>query len=267
MNVGDVTFIHISDSHIGPTDSYARHGLTALPCAERLVAAINALDPAPDFVLHTGDVVTAPSDASYARAARVFGRLVPPVYYAVGNHDTAADLKRFMAVGPHQALLPDGDAWSYAFEVRGHRFLAVDARGPDAIDPRGALSAAQWSVLDREVVAEGPPLTVFTHFPLLPVGSPWIDRTMLVDDGAALHRRLAAVAPRIRGVFFGHIHQAVHAVVDGVLYSAAPSAFAQLTGGPTDETAGEDPTAPPGYAVVRVTQTGTTVRTLSFPRP
>ncbi|MFN8424426.1 MAG: metallophosphoesterase [Anaerolineae bacterium] len=267
MDVGDVTFIHISDSHIGPTADYARHGLAALPCAERIVERINGLEPAPDFVLHTGDVVTAPDEASYALAAAVFGRLNVPAYYAVGNHDTAADLKRHMSVGPYTPLLPDGQAWSYAFERRGRRFLAIDARGPDEIDPRGRISPAQWDVIERELVAEGPPLTVFTHFPLLPVGSPWIDRTMLVEDGERLHRRIASVAHRVSGVFFGHIHQPMHTLVDGILYSAAPSTFAQLTGWPTDEVAGEDRAAPPGYAVVRLTTAGVVVRTLSFPRP
>ena len=267
MSSGDVTFVHITDSHIGPTADYARHGLTALPCAERVVDLVNALDPQPDFVLHTGDVVTEPDPASYRLAAAVFGRLAAPVYYAVGNHDTADDLRRFMAHGPHTALLPDGEAWSYAFEVRGHRCLAIDARGPDAIDPHGRLSPAQWSVIDRELTADGPPLVVFTHFPLLPVGSPWIDRTMLVEDGEALHRRLAAVAHRVRGVFFGHIHQPLQMLVDGVLYAAAPSTFAQLTGGPMDEVAGEDRVAPPGYAVVRLGAAGTIVRPLTFQRP
>lgn len=267
MDPGDVTFVHISDSHIGPSADYRRHGLAALPCAERIVATINAMAPQPDFVLHTGDVVTEPHDASYAVAAEVFGRLDAPAYYAVGNHDTAADLRRWMRVGPHVPLLPDDGPWSYAFELRGHRFLAVDARGPDAIDPQGALSAAQWSVLDRELTPDGPPLTIITHFPLLPMGSPWIDRTMLVRDGDVLHDRLAAVAHRLSGVFFGHIHQPLHMSVDGVLYSSAPSTFAQLTGWPTDEVAGADPVALPGYAVVRLTAAGTTVRTLSFPRP
>ncbi|MEO8082237.1 MAG: metallophosphoesterase [Ardenticatenales bacterium] len=267
MDIGDVTFIHISDSHIGPTADFARHGLAALPCAERMVELINALDPAPDFVVHTGDVVTEPAAASYAHAQSVFARLTVPLYCAVGNHDTAADLRRCMPIGPHTPLLPDDQAWSYAFDLRGHRFLAIDARGPDEIDPHGRISPAQWAVIDRELTSDGPPLTVFTHFPLLRVGSPWIDRTMLVVDGETLHRRLAAVAHRVRGVFLGHIHQALHSVVDGIFYSAAPSTFAQLTGGPTDEVAGEDRTAPPGYAVVRVTPSGVVVRTLSFPRP
>ena len=55
--------------------------------------------------------------------------------------------------------------------------------------------------------------------------------------------------------------------LDAVLYSAEPTPFAQLPGWPTDEVAGADPVALPGYAVVRLTAAGTTVRTLSFPRP
>lgn len=46
-----VTFIHISDTHIGPTADYARHGFQSEPGPERLLRALEelhaALLPAP----------------------------------------------------------------------------------------------------------------------------------------------------------------------------------------------------------------------------
>jgi 3',5'-cyclic-AMP phosphodiesterase len=267
MRAEPVLFAHVSDTHFGPTPDYVRHGFAAHPCAERLVDILNDLPARPDFVVHTGDVVTEPDDRAYALAAATFARLELPVYYVTGNHDTAAHIRRWLPMGPRQPLAEADGPLCYSFDVRDHRFLVIDARGPDRIDPRGLLYFGQLAVLDRELGPEGPPLTVFCHFPALPMGIPWIDETMLILNGAELHQRLVACGPRLRGVFFGHIHQAASFHRDGVLYSAAPSAFAQLGGLPTDRVARVDAAAPPGFQLVRVSDEGTTVRVCSFERP
>jgi Icc protein len=267
MTSATARFAHISDTHFGPTADYARHGFAARPCAERLVDLLNDLDPPPDFVLHTGDVVTAPDPASYALAAATFARLRLPVYFATGNHDTAADIGRNMPMAAREDLSGDPDLLTYAFNAGTHRFLVLDARGPDAIDPHGLLSEAQLSILDRELAAGDAPLTVFCHYPPLALGIPWIDETMLILNGGELHRRLVVVRDRLRGVFFGHIHQPLVFQRDGVLYASAPSAFAQLSGSPTDQVARVDAAAPPGFAMVTVTPDDTIVRFHAFDRP
>ena len=81
-------FVHISDTHIGPTAVYQdRHNVAPYPCAERLVEIINKLPTTPDFVIHTGDVVYDPDPAAFALAADLFSRLTVPIYYVNGNHD------------------------------------------------------------------------------------------------------------------------------------------------------------------------------------
>ncbi|UCG26182.1 MAG: metallophosphoesterase, partial [Chloroflexota bacterium] len=55
-----VYFVHISDTHFGPTANFSRHGHCPVPCARRVVEIINSLPQRPDFVIHTGDVVTEP---------------------------------------------------------------------------------------------------------------------------------------------------------------------------------------------------------------
>jgi 3',5'-cyclic-AMP phosphodiesterase len=267
MEADTVTFAHISDTHIGATRDYVRHGFAALPCAERLVATLNALPFALDFVVHTGDVVTEPDERAYRLAADTFAALRAPMYYTTGNHDGAGLIARHLHLPPHQPLTDDPDLLTYAFEVRGHRFLAVDARGPDFIDPQGLLSAGQLAILDRELGADGPPLTVFCHFMPLAMGIPWIDETMLILNGDALHQRLVAAGPRLRGVFVGHLHQAASVQRDGVLYVSAPSVFAQLGGDPGDHRSRVDRVAPPGFAVVHVSRDQVVVRPYAFERP
>ena len=64
-----VYFVHLSDTHFGPTEGYSRQGHRSLPYARHVIDLINNLPTRPDFVVHTGDVTTHPTEAAY----RAFG--------------------------------------------------------------------------------------------------------------------------------------------------------------------------------------------------
>src|SRR3990172_2851412 len=126
-------FVHISDTHINPDPTYvSQYGtLSSIAGALALVAHINALPVAPDFVLHTGDVVYDPYPEAYATAREVLGELKFPVYYLAGNHDEGAALQRSM-LGRTDAdvTIP----LHYEFAVKGVQFVCVDSNGP-AVPP------------------------------------------------------------------------------------------------------------------------------------
>ena len=267
MPVEPVYFVHISDTHFGPTAGYSRYGHFPLPCARRLVEIINFLPQQPDFVIHTGDVTTEPGYAAYRLAAEVFNRLEVPIYYVAGNHDTPAGIRRHLAMGHKEDVDPDPDRLSYAFEVKGYRFLVLDARGPEEIEPRGQLPDSQLEVIARETGPDGPPLTIFIHYPVLAMNSIWMDENMLVLNGDMLHRALANTGRRLRGVFYGHIHQHMENVRDGVRYTSVASAFSQFAAWPGDADVRHDFDEPPGYSFVHLLPERTIVHHHSFPRP
>lgn len=262
-----VYFVHITDTHIGPDRGYRRHGHYPYPCAQRVVEIINNLPVQPAFVVHTGDVVYDPDPAAYCLAAEVFSQLQAPVYYAVGNHDRARDLHHFLPMGPKQDLTEDRDTLSYVFDVKGYRFLVVDARGSDEIDPHGFVGEAKLELVRREVTADGLPLTVFTHFPVLLLNSVWMDANMLTIDGHKLHEALLPARERIRGIFYGHVHQPVQTWRDGLLYVGGASVFAQFLAWPDDVDVQFDPDAPPGYGFVHLMPGQTIIHQQTFPRP
>ena len=262
-----VYFVHISDSHFGPTAAYERHGYRPQPCVERAVEIINNLPTRPDFVVHTGDVVTDPDEEAYRRATAVFQQLQMPVYFVTGNHDRSRDIKQYMQLGPNQPLTTDPDVLSYAFEVKGYRFVVLDGRGSDEIDPHGVLSAAQMQVVRAEATAVGPPLTIFVHFPTLPMNSIWMDKNMPLLNGAAFHEALLPARDRLRGVFYGHVHQSMQTLKDGIVYTAVPSLFAQFTAWPQDDFVREDPDYLPGFNFVHLLPEQTIVHQHTFLRP
>ena len=262
-----VYFVHISDTHIGPTADFSRHGHQPLPNARKLVELINTLPVKPDFVIHTGDVVTDPDPVSYQNAADLFAGLSVPLYFVVGNHDTAVSIRTYLPMGPKVDLSQNQDLLTYAFNCKGYRILIVDARGPDEIDPHGLFSAEQLDIVRREAIPDGPPLLVFMHFPVLPLNSIWMDTYMLVINGNELHEALLPARDRLRGVFFGHIHQNTQTFRDGILYVSVASAFAQFSAWPNANTTGFDVEHPPAFNFVHLLPDQTIIHQHVFPRP
>lgn len=261
-----VYFVHISDTHIGPTAVYERHGQYSQPAAEQLVREINSLPHRPDFVIHTGDVVTDPDPISYQRAAALFSQIDFPVYYVTGNHDRSRDLRQFFRFGPHESLSNDPDLLTYAFTVKGHRFLVIDGRAPDELDPHGLLADEQLAILHREIARQDPSLTIFIHFPTWPINSIWLDSHMLLINGEAFHQALLPARDRVRGVFLGHLHQSTQIVRDGILYVSAPSTFAQFTSWPQDRYV-QSASEPPGFNIVQLFPQQTLIRQHRFALP
>jgi Icc protein len=267
MSTEIVYFVHITDTHIGPTADYARLGHVSLPCARRLVTIINNLPVVPDFVIHTGDVVTDPDPDSYELAAEAFSRLQVPIYYVNGNHDNASDILKYLSMGPREETTKDRDVLSYTFEVSDCRFLVLDAHGPDDIDPAGLLSEEQLQIVRREAQPDGPPLTVFLHFPIFPMNSTWMDINMLVLNGQALHEALLPARERLRGVFYGHVHQHMQTMRDGILYVAGASTFAQLSAWPGADEPVAEVEHLPAFSFVQLMPEQTLIQQHTFPRP
>lgn len=262
-----VYFVHVSDTHFGPTVEYGRDHHLSYPCAVKLVEVINSLPMRPDFVVHTGDVTTNPDEAAYALAQDVFAGLQVPCYFVTGNHDLARLIRQYLPMGPLTWLVDDPNVLCYRFEVKGYRFLVLDGRAPDHLDPHGLLSEAQLDIVQQEATADGPPLTVFVHFPVWPLNSPWMDANMLILNGDRLHEALLPARKRLRGVFHGHVHQSMQTTRDGIVYTAVPSTYSQFTAWPTDLTAGHDPDYPPAFNIVQLLPEQTIVRQHVFVRP
>jgi Icc protein len=267
MSQTPLYFVHISDTHIGPTADYSLHDRHTLPCAQRIVEIINALPTRPDFVIHTGDVVTNPHPDSYQLAAETFARLEMPIYYVNGNHDRAADIRQYLPMGPKEEAGSDPARLSYAFDLKGCRFLVLDARGPDEIDPQGLLPPSQLELLAQEARPGGPPLAIFVHYPALPLNSPWMDGNMLIQNGETLHRTLLPARDRLLGVFHGHVHQSMQTIRDGLLYVSVASVFSQFVAWPNDSQPRNDPEHDPGYNFVHVLNGRTIIHQHTFPRP
>lgn len=250
-----LTFVQLSDTHISADPDYGRHESphSTQEGAKALVKQVNALPFKIDFVLHTGDVVYDPEPEPYETAKEILGQLKYPIKYVRGNHDHPDYLQRIM--------LGRSDTTPYVhyeFEVNGVQFIVLDSNGP-AEPPRGYVTADQLAWLDDLLSKDDSrPLVVTIHHNTIPTGSPWLDDFMRITNGEDVHNILKKRKDRLRGVFFGHVHQNISMYRDGILYTSALSSWGQFHAAPEQIETIHDEGAECGFNVVHLTADGGT---------
>ncbi len=261
-----LTFVQISDTHLGPARDWEFYGQNPRRHLEQLVCLIKTFPQAPDFVVHTGDVSSDKSAASYDLAREILAGLSVPLYVVCGNHDDRDLLRDYFGAPPAPSGDPGGPL-DYRFEVKGERFIVLDGHSAAVRDPLGQLSAEQLEWVRAEAQPDGPPLTVFVHYPPFTIGSPWYDENMPLVNGAALHAALLPARDRLRGVFFGHAHRSFHVQRGGITYTCAGSSVSGYAWRPWDAMPAVDPDAPPQYNVVQYFADQVVVHRYAFARP
>lgn len=249
MTGTQLTFIHISDTHISDNPDYNVPDAVHKPVksAKALVQTIQNLPFDYDFVLHTGDVVYDPHESAYDTARDIFSPIRKPVFYIAGNHDHQAGLQTRL-VGSKQSIAN----YHYEFETNGVQVICVDSNGP-AEPPAGNMTDEQMTWLEALCKADDDrPLIVAVHHNPVPVGVPWLDGWMRITNGLDFHEVVKQAKHRLVGVFHGHIHQATTVYREGVMYCACASSWYQLGGYPGMEKPAADTSAKSGFSVVTV---------------
>jgi Icc protein len=250
-------FVQISDTHISADREYGKQHSLYSTCesAEMLVRQISSLPFKPDFVLHTGDVAYDPDPTAYEMARSILGQIPYPIYYVAGNHDYPGELQRVMA-GREEILL----SFYYSFEVKGVQIVVLDSNGP-AEPPRGFVNQEQLDWLDEICSSvDDRPMVVAIHHNILPVGVPWLDDYMRTMNGEDVHRSLLKAHNRLRGVFFGHVHQNINMYSDGILYTSGLSSWNQFHAWPGQAATIPHVDSNPGFNIVTLTHNGTYIR-------
>ena len=204
-------FVQLSDTHWGFQGAPNPDAAGTLPKA---IAAVNALEPQPDFIVFTGDLTHTTDDPAERRRRLAQFR------------DLLAGLKtrqiRLMP-GEHDASLDNGEAYReffgpthYSFDHKGVHFIALD----NVSDPKAPIGVEQlgWLKSDLATQKADARIVVLTHRPLFPLYPQWDWAT---KDG---ERALEALMPhRNVTVFYGHIHQEHHFKTAHIEHHAARS--------------------------------------------
>ncbi|AIE84915.1 metallophosphoesterase [Fimbriimonas ginsengisoli Gsoil 348] len=213
------SFVQISDSHIGFSKQANKDVVGTLQAA---VERIN-LGPAPDLLLHTGDLSHLSKPEEFDTLDQVLkGVRTTDRFFVPGEHDVLEDGgKLFRERYGRQAK---GEGW-YSFDHKGVHFVALVNVLNLKAGGFGSLGEEQLSWLRDDVrnLRSSTPIVVFAHVPLWTVYPEWGWGTD--DGGRALEilKRFGSVT-----VLNGHIHQTMQKVEGNVTFHTAMStAFPQ----------------------------------------
>jgi len=217
---GELSFVQISDSHVGFNKPANPDVLATLNAA---IEKINSLDVPPAFLLHTGDLTHLSKAEEFDTLEQSLKALkTDHIFYVPGEHDVLND--NGQQYRDRFAKGTKGDGW-YSFEHSGTHFIGLVNVMNLKAGGLGNLGTDQLEWLEQDVkhVKSSTPIVLFAHIPLWSVYPEWGWGT---DDSAqalSYLKRLGSVT-----VLNGHIHQTMQKVEGKVTFHTAMStAFPQ----------------------------------------
>ena len=217
-----VLIAHISDMHVRPRGHPASRIVETNMLLHRTIDRILTLDPRPDAVIATGDLVDEGLESEYEMLRELLDRLPMPCYPVLGNHD-ARDT--FRAVFGGASWLPDTGRIRYAVDVGDIRLIALDSHVPGKA--HGLVEREDLDWLDRELAATAHPSFVVLHHPPLVCGIASMDAIGL-RNSAELGEVIAGHDNVLR-VLAGHVHRPITTAFAGSILMVAPSTAHQVT--------------------------------------
>jgi 3',5'-cyclic-AMP phosphodiesterase len=218
---GTFSFVQISDTHIG-FKGQANQDATAT--LKQVVERVNALDPQPAFVLHTGDQTHGQKPGAFDTVAEILkGVKTERVFYVPGEHDVFLDGGTEFLSRYGKGTV-NGRGWQ-SFDYKGTHFVGLVNVLKYKGEGMGALGEEQLEWLEKDVqpLSASTPVVLFSHVPLWAVYPQWGWTTEDAERALAYLRRFGSVT-----ILNGHIHQVVQKVEGNVKFHTAMStAFPQ----------------------------------------
>jgi 3',5'-cyclic-AMP phosphodiesterase len=138
----------LSDPHIRPAGVLYQGVVDSNAQFAAALSHVNGLDPRPDLVLLSGDLVDHGHADEYAMLARLLANLDVPHLAIPGNHDEREAFRRAFA---GKSWLPAAGPIHYAMTCRALRIVALDVTVPG--EHHGAASEENMAWLDETLAA------------------------------------------------------------------------------------------------------------------
>lgn len=225
--------LQISDTHLHATKASRMRGVNTYDTFRAVLDRAEAdRDWPADAVLVSGDIVQDESRAGYELFRSEMETLNVRVFCIPGNHDDPKLMDEILSGDPFQFC---GSArlgqWSL---ILLNTFLTGEDAGGLGTSRLDALAAALNDHAAQHVL-------VCMHHQPLNMGSAWLDGVGLRDADQFL--KVLDANDNVRGVLWGHVHQASDRTRGNVRFLSAPSTCSQFL--PSSDSFAID-TRPPG---------------------
>lgn len=231
----------ITDTHIKLPGKLAYQQVDTARMLRDCIGELLTIDPQPDLVVHTGDLVDFGLPEEYEHLKSILTPLTAPILAVPGNHDAREAMRQAFAA---EGYLPSHGFLHFAVERGPLCIVGLDTvvSGQDG----GELCAERLAWLDT-ALSERPhtPTLVLMHHPPFLTGIAHMDNIGLAgrDGFAAVMCRHA----QVQAILCGHVHRPTYALVGGRRAMICPSPAHQVA----LDLRAEGPSAfrlePPGY--------------------
>lgn len=217
-------FAQITDFHLKCDGQLLRDVLDSAATLKAAVEHLNGLDPRPDLVFATGDLVNHPDKNTYRALRDQLDELEMPVYVLPGNHDDRDMLRETFA---DLGYLPrDGEFLHYTIEDHRLRFIALDTHVVGSVG--GEMCARRLAWLEDRLAEEPTrPTVIAMHHPPFVTGLDFMDKHTFQGGDAmeAVVRRY----PSVERVIAGHMHRDITIRWGGTIASTSASLVFQMS--------------------------------------
>ncbi|WP_312241956.1 phosphodiesterase [Pantoea sp.] len=237
--------VQISDLHIKANGRLSYRQVDTGAALRQAIDTLNALQPQPDLVVLSGDLVDFGHPQEYQALRAALQQLKPPFRLMPGNHDDRQALREAF---PDHVYLQTGETLNWRASVNGVTLLALDSSVPQ--QPWGYVDEAQLNWLETELSRQPQqPALVMLHHPPFHCGIGHMDRQRLRNPEAL--EAIVARHPQVERVLCGHLHRSVQVRFAGTLACSAPGLSHQVAFDLSENAPAHFVMEPPGFLLHR----------------
>jgi 3',5'-cyclic AMP phosphodiesterase CpdA len=219
MSLRPVLLAHLSDPHVVEEGELLFGRTDTERFLVEAMATIEALDPRPDLVLISGDLVNEGRVEQYRNLRRLLAGLSVPLRLMCGNHDVPSNLRE---VFPDHAYLGVSGPTDFVVDLPPMRVVALDTHVAGI--PGGDLDAGQLSWLDERLTeAADRPCLVAMHHPPFATGIGHMDEMGLAPAAVTALAEVVARHLQVERVVCGHLHRSITRRFAGTIAMTVPS--------------------------------------------
>ncbi|KFC66262.1 3',5'-cyclic-nucleotide phosphodiesterase [Devosia sp. LC5] len=200
--MGETTFIHITDLHVGNPAVADDHLFSDTAATlTRVLELIGTMEQPPKFIVASGDLTNRGDADSYRQLRSIMSATDLPVVCALGNHDTRPGFYQGMLDRNVDLDMP----YDHEQVIAGVHIITLDTTIPGQIG--GSIEPEQFAWLEAALDANPhlPKLIVAHHAPALGDTPPWDHwRTIEFNQSQKLAELLKG--RNVLGILSGHIH-------------------------------------------------------------
>tara|TARA_R110002072_G_scaffold136124_2_gene278251 strand:- start:241567 stop:242436 length:870 start_codon:yes stop_codon:yes gene_type:complete len=235
--------IQITDTHLFRNPEALLLGLNSQDSFERIISQITADPLTPELIIATGDIAQDASTEAYQRFADTLDTLEVPYYWIPGNHDRV-DIMQAVE-NARQALTQQAQTQQAQNGQKTNRLetnrqirlgnwqlIMLDTSVPGEVHgflAEQELAHLQQCLQQAEQDAALEHSLVCLHHNPVDGTAGWMEDIGL--HNAQQFRELIARYSSVRAVVYGHIHQELDFVRDGIRYICTPSTCIQFKPG------------------------------------